>query len=73
MKRTHGLWVAAWLTSGCTGLSLGQNKPGQDTFVDDTWFLWSSVDIDVQQGETISIFVDGYNGSGAFDLTITQN
>ena len=42
-----------------------------DTFVEDTWFLWSAIDVDVTQGETISIFIDGYNGSGAFDLSIT--
>ncbi|MCA9686954.1 MAG: hypothetical protein KC457_32610, partial [Myxococcales bacterium] len=34
--------------------------------------LWSTLVLDLQAGQTISIFVDGFNGSGSFQLAINQ-
>ena len=53
---------------GCDGPELACND---DTFTDQGVSLWSSIQLDLVQGQTISIFVDGYNGSGSYELTIT--
>jgi hypothetical protein len=54
---------------GCNGPELGCND---DT---DTPFgiqLWSSLELDLNAGQTISIFVDGYSSAGNYQLAITQ-
>ncbi len=51
---------------GCDGVELGCNDDWEGS-------LSAQLDVGLIAGQTISIFVDGYNGPGSFDLTITQN
>lgn len=54
---------------GCDGVELGCND---DTFDGQQVYLWSSLALDLAAGQTISIFVDGYSGSGSYQLSITE-
>jgi len=54
---------------GCDGAELGCSD---DTVTQLGLQLWSSLELDLSAGQTVSIFVDGYNGTGEFELTITQ-
>jgi hypothetical protein len=54
---------------GCDGVELGCND---DTITDQMVDLWSSLQLDLTAGQTISIFIDGYNGSGSYQLEISQ-
>lgn len=52
---------------GCDGPELGCSD---DTFTMDGLEVWSSLELDLVAGQTVSIFVDGYNGSGTYTLSI---
>lgn len=54
---------------GCDGPELACND---DTVTNMGVSLWSSVELDLVAGQTISIFVDGYNGTGNYQLAITS-
>ncbi|PRP92107.1 hypothetical protein ENSA5_51470 [Enhygromyxa salina] len=54
---------------GCEGPELACND---DTITDMNVWLWSTIDLELNAGQTISIFVDGYNGSGSYSLAITE-
>lgn len=54
---------------GCDGAEIGCND---DTLDGEQVFLWSSLPLQLVAGQTISIFVDGYSGSGSYQLSITQ-
>lgn len=54
---------------GCDGPELGCND---DTVTMFGIELWSSLELELEAGQTISIFVDGYSGSGSFELAITE-
>ncbi|MCA9695886.1 MAG: hypothetical protein KC431_00055, partial [Myxococcales bacterium] len=54
---------------GCDGPELGCNDDTETMFGIE---LWSTLVLDLQAGQTISIFVDGFNGSGSFQLAINQ-
>ena len=54
---------------GCDGPEISCSD---DTFEDENVYLWSSIDIDLAAGQTISIFVDGYSSSGTYELRIKQ-
>jgi hypothetical protein len=54
---------------GCDGEELGCND---DTFDGQQVYLWSSLPLDLVAGQTISIFVDGYSGTGTYQLSITE-
>jgi hypothetical protein len=54
---------------GCDGAEMGCND---DTFDGQQVFLWSSLALDLVAGQTISIFVDAYSGSGSYQLSITE-
>jgi hypothetical protein len=54
---------------GCDGFELGCND---DTFDGQQVYLWSSLELELFAGQTISIFVDGYSGSGSYQLSITE-
>jgi len=54
---------------GCNGPELACID---DILVGDQWVLWSAVELDLVAGQTISIFVDGYNGTGDYLLAIEQ-
>jgi hypothetical protein len=53
---------------GCEGPELACND---DTFDGQQIYLWSSLQLDLVAGQTISIFVDGYSSSGPYELSIT--
>jgi hypothetical protein len=54
---------------GCNGPEIGCND---DTFDGQQVYLWSSLELDLFEGQTISIFVDAYSGSGSYQLSITE-
>jgi hypothetical protein len=56
-------------SGGCDGPELGCND---DTFDGQQVYLWSSLELDLVAGQTISIFVDGYSGTGSYQLSITE-
>src|SRR5690606_35442727 len=53
---------------GCEGMELACND---DTITPFGLELWSSIEVDLLGGQTISIFVEGFDGTGDFDLAIT--
>ena len=54
---------------GCEGPELACSD---DTFTDMGLQLWSSVELPLAADQTISIFVDGYNGAGDYELSISK-
>ena len=54
---------------GCDGPELACND---DTVTNMGVSLWSSVELDLVAGQTISIFVDGHDGTGNYQLAITS-
>ncbi|NJK33175.1 MAG: hypothetical protein HC927_12645 [Deltaproteobacteria bacterium] len=54
---------------GCEGRELACND---DTVTPLGTELWSTVTVELDAGQTISIFVDGYNGAGEFELGISE-
>ncbi|MFO7565003.1 MAG: hypothetical protein R6X02_20325 [Enhygromyxa sp.] len=54
---------------GCDGVELGCND---DTMTQFGLELWSSLELDLSAGQTISIFVDGFSSGGEFVLSISQ-
>lgn len=54
---------------GCDGVELGCSD---DTLTEFGLELWSTLELDLTAGQTVSIFVDGYSSGGDFELTITE-
>jgi hypothetical protein len=55
---------------GCDGPQLACND---DTMTMSGLELWSTIDLDLGAGQTVSIFVDAYSGVGNYNLSITAN
>lgn len=54
---------------GCDGTELGCSD---DTFDGQNVYLYSTLELELMAGQTVSIFVDGYSSSGSYQLSITQ-
>lgn len=54
---------------GCDGPELGCND---DTNTPLGLELWSTIDLDLVAGQTVSIFIEGFSAEGDFELTISQ-
>lgn len=60
---------SAAVCPGREGVELGCSN---DSFTPLGLQLWSSLELDLQAGQTVSIFVDGYSGTGECNLDTTQ-